>query len=58
MRDEIFERGVKGEHSAGSGLGLHLVRTFVRWYGGSIEVEDNDPEGTVVTIELPVVAES
>ncbi|WP_121742966.1 histidine kinase N-terminal 7TM domain-containing protein [Natronorubrum halophilum] len=55
MRERIFERGVKGKQSGGTGLGLHLVQTFMTWYDGSIEVEDNDPTGTVFTIELPVV---
>ncbi|MCU4925161.1 ATP-binding protein [Halobacteria archaeon AArc-dxtr1] len=55
MRARLFDRGIKGEESNGSGLGLHLVQTFVRWYGGSVEVTDNEPEGAVFTIELPLV---
>jgi two-component system nitrogen regulation sensor histidine kinase NtrY len=38
----------------GSGLGLAIVRRIVAEHGGSIEVEDNAPTGTVFTIELPV----
>ncbi|HSC27307.1 MAG TPA: ATP-binding protein, partial [Vicinamibacterales bacterium] len=38
----------------GSGLGLAIVRRIVAEHGGSIEVEDNSPAGTVFTIELPV----
>jgi two-component system nitrogen regulation sensor histidine kinase NtrY len=38
----------------GSGLGLAIVRRIVAEHGGSIEVEDNKPAGTVFTIELPV----
>ncbi|WP_440772737.1 histidine kinase N-terminal 7TM domain-containing protein [Natronorubrum sp. DTA28] len=56
LQDRIFDRGVKGEHSGGSGLGLHLVQTFLSWYGGSVEMEDNEPEGTVFKIELPIAA--
>jgi two-component system nitrogen regulation sensor histidine kinase NtrY len=37
----------------GSGLGLAIVRRIVAEHGGSIEVEDNQPVGTVFTIELP-----
>ncbi|WP_247000736.1 histidine kinase N-terminal 7TM domain-containing protein [Halosolutus gelatinilyticus] len=58
MRDRIFDRGVKGERSDGSGLGLHLVRTFVEWYDGSIEIDDNEPEGSIFTITLPIVDRS
>ncbi|OVE86174.1 histidine kinase N-terminal 7TM domain-containing protein [Natronolimnobius baerhuensis] len=53
IRDDLFERGVTGEQSGGTGLGLHLVQTFIRWYGGSVEVSDNEPTGTVFTITLP-----
>jgi len=38
----------------GSGLGLAIVRRIVAEHGGSIEVEDNTPAGTVFTIELPL----
>jgi two-component system, NtrC family, nitrogen regulation sensor histidine kinase NtrY len=38
----------------GSGLGLAIVRRIVAEHGGSIEVADNTPSGTVFTIDLPV----
>jgi two-component system nitrogen regulation sensor histidine kinase NtrY len=38
----------------GSGLGLAIVRRIIAEHGGSIEVTDNAPTGTVFTIELPV----
>jgi two-component system, NtrC family, nitrogen regulation sensor histidine kinase NtrY len=38
----------------GSGLGLAIVRRIIAEHGGSIEVSDNTPHGTVFTIELPV----
>ena len=38
----------------GSGLGLAIVRRIIAEHGGSIEVSDNQPAGTVFTIELPV----
>lgn len=33
--------------------GLALVHTLVDAYGGHISLEDNDPRGTVVNIQLP-----
>lgn len=33
--------------------GLHLVKTLVEGYGGSIRVEDNDPRGSIFVVELP-----
>jgi two-component system nitrogen regulation sensor histidine kinase NtrY len=38
----------------GSGLGLAIVRRIIAEHGGSIEVGDHTPTGTVFTIELPV----
>jgi two-component system nitrogen regulation sensor histidine kinase NtrY len=38
----------------GSGLGLAIVRRIIAEHGGSIDVGDNSPSGTVFTIELPV----
>lgn len=38
---------------SGEGMGLYLVDTLVGGYGGTVSVEDRDPRGTVVTVELP-----
>ena len=54
-KQDIFEEGKKGLDSAGTGLGLYLVQTLLDRYGGSIEVSDNEPEGTVFTVALPIV---
>jgi PAS domain S-box-containing protein len=53
-REDIFEQGEMGLDSAGTGLGLYLVDTLVDRYGGEIRVKDNDPEGTVFVVELPL----
>lgn len=54
QREEIFGKGEKGLESDGSGIGLYLVYTLVDSYGGSVWVEDNDPEGAVFVVELPI----
>ncbi|WP_251329487.1 PAS domain-containing protein [Haloplanus pelagicus] len=54
-KDAIFEEGEKGLDSGGTGLGLYLAETLVDRYGGDIRVGDNDPNGAVFTVELPVV---
>jgi len=38
----------------GTGLGLYIVQQIVQAHGGAISVEDNEPQGTVFRIELPV----
>ena len=52
-KDEVFAKGERGLESAGTGIGLYLVRTLVEQYGGSVWVEDNDPTGAVFAVELP-----
>lgn len=37
----------------GSGLGLWLVKWYSEHYGGELRFEENEPEGTVVTLKLP-----
>lgn len=38
----------------GTGLGLYIVHQTVKAHGGSIEVGDNKPTGTVFTIQIPL----
>lgn len=49
----IFEQGERGTDSDGTGLGLYLVGTLVERYGGDVRVTDNEPTGSVFTVELP-----
>ena len=53
-KEDIFEEGEYGLDSSGTGLGLYLVDTLVDRYGGEIYVEDNDPDGSVFVLTLPV----
>jgi two-component system, NtrC family, nitrogen regulation sensor histidine kinase NtrY len=53
QRDKLFLPyfSTKGR---GTGLGLAIVHRIVTDHGGSIRVEDNRPQGTVFTLDLPV----
>ena len=53
-REAVFGKDEKGLDSEGTGLGLYLVRSLVEQYGGSIRIEDNEPRGVVVVVELPI----
>ncbi|MDR0515379.1 MAG: DUF3365 domain-containing protein [Coriobacteriaceae bacterium] len=57
----IFERFTQIDRSAfrrykGSGLGLSVVREFVRAHQGRIEVESTYKQGSTFTVYLPVAA--
>jgi two-component system OmpR family sensor kinase len=47
--EEVLRAGERGD----SGLGLHLVATVIEGYGGSVDIRDNEPRGTVVELTLP-----
>ncbi|WP_435954333.1 ATP-binding protein [Dryocola sp. BD626] len=60
LKPHIFEQGVTskptdGGDLAGSdhGIGLYLVAGYVRQAGGSIEVADNRPQGTIFSVFIP-----
>lgn len=50
----VFGKGELGIDSPGTGLGLYLVSVLVDEYGGSVWIEDNDPTGSRVVVELVV----
>jgi signal transduction histidine kinase len=37
----------------GTGLGLSIVKRLIEGHGGTIDIEDNDPKGTVFVVSLP-----
>ena len=53
VKDEVFAKGMKGLEG-GTGIGLYLVDTLVDSYDGDVWVVDNEPNGSVFVVELPV----
>ncbi len=47
-KSSIFERDLTREH----GFGLYLTKKLVEYYGGSISVKDNQPDGSIFRVEL------
>jgi signal transduction histidine kinase len=52
LRRRVFERGVRSEESAGSGLGLHIARRSMAEQGGSISVRSRRGGGTSVMLRF------
>lgn len=65
LKPRLFEQGVtskpSGDHDttgAEHGIGLYLVAGYVRQAGGSIEISDNTPQGTIFSVFIPYPAEA
>jgi len=53
VKERIFEPYFSTKRT-GTGLGLAIVKSIVTDHNGFIRVRDNKPNGTIITIELPV----
>jgi len=56
--ERVFERFYRSDRGrshdeGGSGLGLAIARWIVELHGGTIRVEDGDPQGCRMVVELP-----
>lgn len=56
MEREVLERGTETALEHGSGLGLWTVHWLLRRLGGTVTLAENDPRGTVATIDLPATS--
>lgn len=52
-KEAIFEKDYTTRGNGTLGFGLYVVAVTVERYGGSVRVEDNEPRGSVVVIDLP-----
>lgn len=57
QKECIFGRTSTALEETGVGIGLYIVDQFVSHYGGEVEVEDNEPEGSIFTVRLRRVTE-
>lgn len=53
IRERIFERGVTTKIDGDHGIGLYLIASYVMQAGGTIEVSDNSPRGTIFSLFIP-----
>ncbi len=49
-----FQRVVEARHYGGLGLGLHIAKTIIDGFGGTITVDSRLGAGATFTVELPV----
>lgn len=53
MERQVLESGLETPLEHASGLGLWMVRWATITAGGSLEIRDNEPQGTVFVLHLP-----
>lgn len=61
QRELVFEPFYRVNKSrsrefGGAGIGLSLVKTILKRHGASITVSENNPQGSVFTIRIPLIA--
>ena len=57
MRSKIFDafqRASGAQRYGGLGLGLHIAKTIVNGFGGTVAVDSNPGAGSTFTVDLPV----
>ncbi|MDD5151845.1 MAG: ATP-binding protein, partial [Flavobacterium sp.] len=56
-KEHIFERFYQAQQEqekTGTGIGLHIVYEYVNLHGGTINVTDNVPYGSIFTFQIPI----
>jgi len=56
-KEHIFERFYQAqqeEEKTGTGIGLHIVAEYINLHGGTVNVTDNVPQGSVFTFQIPI----
>ena len=60
IKPHLFEQGVSSKPASGDdllgsehGIGLYLAAGYVQQAGGSIEISDNSPQGTIFSVFIP-----
>jgi signal transduction histidine kinase/CheY-like chemotaxis protein/HAMP domain-containing protein len=56
VREKLFDAFFTTKGERGTGLGLHISRSFVEAHGGTLDVTRTGPAGTVFRVELPTLA--
>ncbi|WP_202318586.1 sensor histidine kinase [Archaeoglobus neptunius] len=58
IKGQVFRESFRFGESAGSGLGLYIVKRVVERYGGKIWIEDTKPHGATFVIRLKAARRS
>ena len=51
VKRKLFSEGYSYGETGNSGLGLFIVKSIMKKYGGTVDVADNDPRGSIFTLK-------
>jgi len=51
---ERFYQAAQKQEKTGSGIGLHIAYGYINLHGGTINVTDNLPQGSIFTFQIPI----
>lgn len=54
LNDNMFAHGGNGLESDGTGAGTQLPKTLAERYGGEVWIDDNELEGAIFSVRLPI----
>ena len=52
--DRFYQAAPADNNRTGSGIGLHIVKEFVKLHKGEITVTDNEPHGAIFCFTIPI----
>ncbi len=52
IKEEIFKEGFTYGSTGNTGIGLYIVKSLMKKYGGTVKVEDNKPEGSIFVLKF------
>ncbi len=55
IKEKIFRKGFSWGKRGSTGMGLNIVKKIMKFYGGHVRVEDNEPRGAVIVLMLRYV---
>ncbi|MFP9193636.1 hybrid sensor histidine kinase/response regulator [Natronosalvus vescus] len=50
QKERLVDPTARFDDLSGMGMGLYIVTTLLEEFGADLEIEDNDPRGTIVTV--------
>ncbi|KOS08344.1 histidine kinase [Flavobacterium akiainvivens] len=52
---QLFYQASQKKENTGSGIGLHIVNEYVLMHGGTVDITDNAPQGSIFSVRLPII---